>query len=203
MPVNDRSTKKQRQKRPHRKQKRMASKKKSTPDGVSSETRKEIKRAATTIEHLIKEEMATTWSAAQYPPSEDTPNDIHPFEDHIIDGEAAQGLTQRKRLLWTAVIVMSVAIIALWAINMRSLIYDITKNDSQEGAIINIAQDDFSKILDELIETDEERRLLIDQIRSNTTPATTTTENTLILNKLIEAIRSNTSSPSSTNTSTP
>lgn len=63
---------------------------------------------------------------------------------------SAQALSSRRKILWGGVTLMSALIFTLWAINMRSIIHDISDNPVPELKLIETAQADTTAIIEKI-----------------------------------------------------
>ncbi len=175
-------------------------------DGVSKKTRQEIKQATHTLEQMIKDQYIQELNNT-LPPN--PPSEVHPLNDHISDEASSKTLAKRKLLLIGVVSFFSVAIVGLWSVQMKTMLYDVSRQESNVGSLVDIAKDDFSQVVDSLIEVDTSRQAITDSLvlaanaqQTATASSTTTTPPSPLLDKLITAIQQ-TSSTSSTTTSTP
>ena len=77
---------------------------------------------------------------------------------------------KKKMLLWFGVVTVTIFIIGLWFLNMRTLVYDVTKKKSAEGDIYRSMEQEVSQIFSSFSIQDS-----IDNAIATTTP--TSSEN--------------------------
>ena len=101
---------------------------------VTKKDRKEIKKAASVIPGLIVER-------ATVPPKKESPSGHYP------SAAARKHIRKKKQLLWVGVSILMLCILSLWYLNIRTLLYDVSRNDIADTAVIEQIREDYNAIV--------------------------------------------------------
>lgn len=101
---------------------------------------------------------------------------------HLASANQKRAQKTKVWVLAITVCIFILAILFLWIINMRTLIGDAAKNDTDRG-LIHIVEDDFSYIMDTIKENDKKREAAFAALSASSTTSNTTPSPTQVLIK--------------------